>query len=109
MGETPGGVPKISLVSPGGEEVDVVVRAVSVGDPHRAVPISVGVSVAAAAGVEGSVVARVMGERGGEGEGLVIGHASGRMVVDARFEGGKLERAVVYRTARRIMSGWVYW
>lgn len=117
--DTPAGVPKISLVSSppaptgeegdaGGERVDIVVRAVSTGDPHGAVPISVGVSVAAAGGVEGSVVARVMrvGER--RGEGVVVAHPSGRMVVDARFEGGRLERAVVFRTARRIMSGWVY-
>ncbi|KFY93233.1 hypothetical protein V500_03846 [Pseudogymnoascus sp. VKM F-4518 (FW-2643)] len=115
VGETPAGVPKISLVSPPppaatgdgeGERVDIVVRAVSTGDPHGAVPISVGVSVAAAGGVEGSVVARVMGER--RGEGVVVAHPSGGMVVDARFEGGRLERAVVFRTARRIMSGWVY-
>ncbi|OBT90926.1 hypothetical protein VE02_00249 [Pseudogymnoascus sp. 03VT05] len=111
--DTPAGVPKISLVSPpppsppaGEERVGIIVRAVSTGDPHGAVPISVGVSVAAAAGVEGSVVARVMGERGGEG--CVVAHPSGRMVVDARFEGGRLERAVVFRTARRIMKGWVY-
>ncbi|OBT62192.1 hypothetical protein VE03_08349 [Pseudogymnoascus sp. 23342-1-I1] len=108
---TPAGVPKISLVSPPAEEgVDIIVRAVSTGDPHGAVPISVGVSVAAAAGVEGSVVARVMRERkaGEGGEGVVVAHPSGRMVVDARFDGGRLERAVVFRTARRIMSGWVY-
>ncbi|OBT73514.1 hypothetical protein VF21_07224 [Pseudogymnoascus sp. 05NY08] len=112
--ETPAGVPKISLVSPpppsppaGEEGVDIIVRAVSTGDPHGAVPISVGVSIAAAAGVEGSVVERVMrGERGGEG--CVVAHPSGRMVVDARFVGGRLERAVVFRTARRIMRGWVY-
>lgn len=112
---TPAGVPKISLVSPpaptgegedGGD--DIVVRAVSTGDPHGAVPISVGVSVAAAAGVEGSVVARVMMKVERTGEGVVVAHPSGRMVVDARFEGGRLERAVVFRTARRIMSGWVY-
>ncbi|OAF60735.1 hypothetical protein VC83_03483 [Pseudogymnoascus destructans] len=93
--DTPAGVPKISLVSPptgnegerGEGGVDIVVRAVSTGDPHGAVPISVGVSVAAAAGVEGSVVARVM-KGGRRGEGVVVAHPSGRMVVDARFEGG---------------------
>lgn len=110
--ETPAGVPKISLVSPppptGAEGVDIIVRAVSTGDPHGAVPISVGVSIAAAAGVEGSVVARAMGMGVGKGEGVTVAHPSGRMVVDARFEGGRLERAVVFRTARRIMKGWVY-
>lgn len=115
VGDTPAGVPKISLVSPPpptgeGEDggADIVVRAVSTGDPHGAVPISVGVSVAAAAGVEGSVVARAMRKGERTGEGVVVAHPSGRMVVDARFEGGRLERAVVFRTARRIMSGWVY-
>lgn len=124
LASVPGAIPKISMVSsPGamghplisGEvmqptAVDIVVRAVSGGDPHRAVPMTVALALAAAGSVQGSVVAELLGPGRVDGDGLTVGHASGKMLVAAAFDGrGNLEKATVFRTARRLMSGWVYW
>ena len=118
-----GSVPKIAMVSKPSthqilsgetmdkEEVDLVVRAISVGQPHRAVPITVAMAIAAAAKVEGSVV-NLLKEKGksADGKGFTLGHSSGKIVVGANFEGdGSLKDCTVHRTARRLMDGTVYW
>jgi len=118
----PGSIPKIAMVSPSktyrmlsGEtlqesEVDLVVRALSVGQPHRAMPITVAMAIAAAANVEGSVVHEVVSEKRADAEGITLGHSSGRIVVGAEFnEAGQLTQATVFRTARRLMEGTVFW
>ncbi|OJJ36897.1 hypothetical protein ASPWEDRAFT_107002 [Aspergillus wentii DTO 134E9] len=91
------------------EETDVVVRAISTGQPHKALPITAGLALSAAARLEGSVVSECLdGEQGGEE--IRIGHPSGKLVVGARYsETGELERVTVYRTARRLMEGKVFW
>ena len=118
----PGSIPKIVMVSRpvrhellsgeviGEDEVDITVRAISVGQPHRAVPITVAMAVAAAANVEGSMVNELLPRRRVDSEGITLGHSSGRIVVGADFdEDGALMNATVYRTARRLMQGMVYW
>ncbi|KAL2069173.1 hypothetical protein VTL71DRAFT_15511 [Oculimacula yallundae] len=123
IASAPGSIPKIAMVSPPsthkllsggllqGNEVDLVLRALSVGQPHRAVPVTVAMAVAAAANLEGSTVWRNVKE--GEkvdGDGITLGHSSGKILVGAEFdEDGGLVKATVFRTARRIMEGWVYW
>jgi 2-methylaconitate cis-trans-isomerase PrpF len=124
LSSTPGSIPKIAMVSPrtshellSGEtidakSIDLVVRALSVGQPHRAVPITVAMAIAAAAKVEGSTVYGVV-EKGADrvdGAGITLGHSSGKIVVGSTWgEDGGLKEAKVYRTARRLMDGWVYW
>ncbi|KAJ5053799.1 uncharacterized protein L3040_000090 [Drepanopeziza brunnea f. sp. 'multigermtubi'] len=122
LASTPGSIPKIALVSRRsshillsgemieGANVDLVVRALSVGQPHRAVPITVAMAVAAAANLEGSIVRGVLeGERVDQ-SGITVGHPSGKILVGAKFdERGTLKKATVFRTARRLMEGFVYW
>jgi len=117
-----GSVPKIAMVSKptthkilSGEMVsesvvDLVVRAVSVGQPHRAVPITVAMAVAAASKVIGSTVNTIVGATDRvDPEGLTLGHSSGKIVVGANFDdNGLLTYATVYRTARRLMEGIVF-
>ncbi|PGH27898.1 hypothetical protein AJ80_00448 [Polytolypa hystricis UAMH7299] len=118
----PASIPKICFVSPpsthtllSGERIDessidVVVRAISVGQPHRALPITAGLSVSVAAKIPGSVVYECLGHDVLAKEGLVIGHSSGTLVVGAQFDAkGEVERATVFRTARRLMQGEVFW
>ncbi|KAJ9296254.1 hypothetical protein DTO271G3_5395 [Paecilomyces variotii] len=122
--DVPPSIPKICFVSKpkshkliSGEElhessVDVVVRAISTGQPHRALPITSGLSVSAAAKLHGSVLAECLtGDDIGDREELRIGHPSGKLVVGAKYsdDGRKLERATVFRTARRLMEGKVFW
>ncbi|KAH9224850.1 PrpF protein [Leptodontidium sp. 2 PMI_412] len=99
---TPGSIPKIAMVSPptshtllSGEtiqdgEVDLVIRALSVGQPHRAVPITVAMATAAAANLEGSTVWRNVERERVDADGITLGHSSGKILVGATFdeEGG---------------------
>ena len=90
-------------------ELDLVVRFISNTQPHRAIPLTGALCTASAAKVEGSVVQQCL-------KGLVdddmitIGHPSGRIQVNAEVDGkGDIESATVFRTARRIMEGRVFW
>lgn len=118
----PGSVPKICLVSQPGtdtraveqkqtkEKVDLLVRALSVGQPHKAVPITVALAVASAARVSGSTVSQVVGEKRVDETGITLGHASGNLLVGATFDdGGTLRFATVFRTARRLFEGRIFW
>lgn len=121
--DVPPSIPKICIVdTPTGtykdlsgeicqeeEGVDVTVRAISTQQPHKALPITAGLALSAAARLEGTVVNGVVKEP--KGEEITIGHPSGKLVVGAKYEegSGRLERVTVYRTARRLMEGVVYW
>ncbi|RDW65667.1 DUF453 domain protein [Aspergillus mulundensis] len=108
----PGSVPKIGIVSTPerGSGVDLVVRALSVGQPHKAVPITVALALATAARLEGSTVAEVTSAEPVDSSGITIGHASGSILVGATFgDDGRLEFATVFRTARRLFEGRIFW
>lgn len=122
--DVPGSVPKIAMVwkprqftaskqqRPLPEGGDVCVRALSVGQPHKAVPVTVALSLAAAAQLPGTVVHKCRGNVTSKGRagGLEITHPSGSLKVDAEFNAqGKLESAAVFRTARRLMEGTIFW
>ncbi|KAJ0414494.1 PrpF protein [Aspergillus carlsbadensis] len=114
-GEVPGSVPKIGMVSSpkkarDGRTVDLVVRALSVGQPHKAVPITVALALATAARLPGSTVAQVTSSDPVDPAGITIGHASGNILVGATFGAdGGLEFATVFRTARRLFEGRIFW
>ena len=118
---TPSSIPKIAIVSKTkshlllsgetleGHTVDVVLRALSVGQPHRAVPITVAMAAAAAANLEGSLVHSNVSKNRVDADGITIGHSSGKIMMGAKFdEEGYLTDATVFRTARRLMDGTVY-
>ena len=113
-------VPKVALVSgpraaktlSGGSmaaaDMDVTVRMLSMGQPHRAVPLTGSLCLAVAARIEGSVVNRAARPTAAPGDDIRIAQPSGLTVVAAevRDEGGWVaDSAVVYRTARRLMEG----
>lgn len=88
---------------------DIAVRMISVGQPHRAVPITGAICLAVAARVPGSIPHRFCAARKGS---IRIGHASGTTVVDAEVAttpGGTPEARLgaVYRSARRLFEGQV--
>lgn len=119
---TPGSIPKIAIVSApvahtllsgdqgDGNTVDLIVRALSVGQPHRAIPITVAMACAAAAQIEGSVVHHCVSVNKINRSGITLGHSSGKILVGSTFDSaGHLTEAKVFRTARRLMDGTVYW
>jgi 2-methylaconitate cis-trans-isomerase PrpF len=118
----PGSIPKIAMVSrPKAHtllsgrtieenKMDLVVRALSVGQPHRACPITVAMSIAAAANIEGSTVQGKVSSERVDSDGITLGHPTGKIMVGAKFdEKGHLLQADVFRTARRLMDGFVYY
>ncbi|KAF7517708.1 hypothetical protein G7054_g13720 [Neopestalotiopsis clavispora] len=106
----PGSVPKIAMVSPYQKANEqLLVRAMSVGQPHRAIPVTVALAVAAAAKLPGSTVAGCLVQHADK-TGLTIQHASGSMDVGAKYNAnGVIEVASVFRTARRLMDGRIFW
>lgn len=113
------GIPKVAMVSQlkagrtiSGRELtssdaDLSVRMISVGQPHRAVPITGAICLAVAARIPGSLPAAISQASGP----IRIAHPSGVTLVDARVsqEGGVLraDYGAVYRTARRLFEGQV--
>ena len=112
-------IPKVAMLAPPRDaplisgkilaagESDILVRMISVGQPHRAVPITGSICLAVAARVPGSLAHRLCA--GGVGP-LRIGHASGTTVVDAVVEiapdgTAHADHGAVFRTARRLFEG----
>ena len=88
-------------------ESDILVRMISVGQPHRAVPITGAICLAVASRVSGTIARQLCASAEGP---IRIGHASGTTVVDAVVATKDNEEPValngaVYRTARRLFEG----
>ena len=122
-------IPKVAMVAPAreartlagerlaAEDADVTVRMISIGQPHRAVPLTGAMCLAVASRIEGTVVNQIARPSGSPDDPVRIAQPSGLTVVGAavRREGDRegrmdwfAERATVYRTARRLMEGWVF-
>jgi 2-methylaconitate cis-trans-isomerase PrpF len=132
-------VPKIAFVAApaaytaldgaryGAGDFDVLGRAISMGNCHRAFPLTVAMCLAVAARIPGSVVHECLGDGAGplldqatreasragatRSTDVRLGHPSGVLPIAARVDtsGGepRAETVTVYRTARRLMEGFV--
>lgn len=93
-----------------GEDIGLVARILSMGALHHAYTGTGAVALAVAAALPGSLVAQTM--RGGPSDRVRIGHASGTLTAGAevRQHGPDwlVSRAVMSRSARRLMSGIVH-
>ncbi|WP_447555883.1 2-methylaconitate cis-trans isomerase PrpF [Vreelandella sp. EE22] len=89
------------------EEIDLVVRALSMGKLHHAMMGTAAVAIAAAAAIKGTLVNSAAG--GGERDAVTFGHPSGVLHVGARaslVEGRwQIDRALMSRSARVLMKG----
>ncbi|MDT0683348.1 PrpF domain-containing protein [Roseicyclus sp. F158] len=87
---------------------DIGVRMISIGNPHRAVPLTGGLCLGVAARLPGSLPARIARQREAS---LRIGHPSGLLEVDAEIEDRDgtphAVHGAVIRTARRLFEGHV--
>ena len=96
-------MPLVAMVSPGGKDADIQVRMVSMGQPHRATPITGAVCLALACRIPGSLPHRLCSASDGP---LRIAHPSGVTMVDAALNtAGDAVYGAVYRTARRLFEG----
>lgn len=122
MGIGPGpAVPKIAVVAPPAEfraldgrtvqatQLDVLARVISMERCHRAFALTSGMCLAVAARIEGTVVREAV-SASPPGD-VRLGHPSGILSIDAAVErrGGTwwARQVTVYRTARRLMEGFV--
>jgi len=113
--------PKIAFVAPpaayasssgkliGVDDVDVLVRALSMGKLHHAMMATCAVAIATAASVPGTLVNLAAG--GGAREAVRFGHPSGTLKVGAKAElvngSWTVTKAIMSRSARVLMEGWV--
>jgi probable AcnD-accessory protein PrpF len=111
--------PKIAFVAPPADhmtssgkavaagEIDLLVRALSMGRLHHAMMGTAAVAIGAAAAVPGTLVNLAAG--GGERQSVRFGHPSGTLTVGAeakQVEGvWTVAKAVMSRSARRLMEG----
>jgi 2-methylaconitate isomerase len=90
------------------EEVDIVARMISVGQPHRAVPITGALCLAVACRLPGSV-AHDLARPADPAAPVRIAHPSGSILVAAAVtqegDAWRVPSATVFRTARRLFQG----
>jgi hypothetical protein len=90
-------------------DVDVLVRALSMGKLHHAMMATCAVAIATAASVPGTLVNLAAG--GGAREAVRFGHPSGTLRVGALAEQREgqwtVTKAIMSRSARVLMEGWV--
>ncbi|MFM4896561.1 2-methylaconitate cis-trans isomerase PrpF [Aeromonas caviae] len=113
--------PKIAFIAPAKDyrtasgkeiiagEIDLLVRALSMGKLHHAMMGTCAVAIGTAAAIPGTLVNLAAG--GGEREAVRFGHPSGTLRVGAQAEqvAGQwtVTKAVMSRSARILMEGWV--
>ncbi|MCY9819066.1 PrpF domain-containing protein, partial [Vibrio alginolyticus] len=90
-------------------DIDVLVRALSMGKLHHAMMGTAAVAIASAACVPGTLVNFAAG--GGEKESVTFGHPSGTLKVGAQAkqteQGWVVQKAIMSRSARILMEGFV--
>lgn len=120
-GEVPS-IPKVAIVAPPqdarllsgsvlrGADASIMVRMLSMEQPHRAVPITGSICLAIAARIPGSIPAAACATPDGP---LTISHPSGSTLVEAEVTiRDGVPHALsgsVYRTARKLFSGSVHY
>lgn len=102
-------VPKIVLLfsETRADDVDIRCLALSMGQAHKAVPLTLALCLGAASQLPGTIPAELIGGRAKES--VVIGHPSGKVDIGATFDKGKIVSANLRRTARVLMKGEVFY
>jgi 2-methylaconitate cis-trans-isomerase PrpF len=94
-----------------GGDIDLGVRVISSGQPHRALPLTISLCTAVAARIGGTVVAEALSQSA-QHEALRLGMPSGVLTVGAEVaqENGSwvTYAGSFYRTARRLFDGRVW-
>jgi probable AcnD-accessory protein PrpF len=114
--------PKIAMVSRpqpytassgkaiGADDIDVTIRMLSMGKLHHAVTGTGAIATAVAAAIDGTLV-NAARRRDADPLRTRVGHPSGSIAVGAEVsrdgDEWKVARAIMSRSARRLMEGWV--
>ncbi|PCJ40151.1 MAG: 2-methylaconitate cis-trans isomerase PrpF [SAR86 cluster bacterium] len=91
------------------DDIDLNVRALSMGKLHHAMMGTAAVAIGAAAAIPGTLVNLAAG--GGEREAVTFGHPSGRLRVGSQASQSngdwRINKISMSRSARVLMEGWV--
>ncbi|OAA44804.1 DUF453 domain-containing protein [Metarhizium rileyi] len=107
-------VPKIVLLFPGRDTphgVDIRCVAMSMGQAHKSVPLTLALCLGASARIPGTIAAGLVAARPGgiKEDSVTIAHPSGKLDVGTEMKDGMILSAKLLRTARVLMKGDVYY
>jgi 4-oxalomesaconate tautomerase len=100
-------VPKTTLVAAPRDGGAICTRTFIPVKPHPSIGVLGGVSVVTALLLDGAV-GRELLEAPAEGEPVEIEHPSGKLAVAIEFDGSRVRRSTVIRTARKLFDGTVF-
>lgn len=112
-------IPKVAIISKAQDYIDIdgnkvekasmsiCCRGISVGNIHRAYPMTVAIATGAASKIEGTIV-NELSNPFKEANIVKIGHASGVTNVLIEVKGEQVIKGGVTRTARKIMEGYIF-
>jgi len=106
-------VPKIVLIfppsqKPSNPQVNIRCLALSMGQAHKAVPLTLALCLGAAVRLPGTIPNELAQHDGNE-DLISIGHPSGRLEVGTTLRSGNIISAELHRTARVLMKGDVFY
>ncbi len=94
------------------EDIDMRSTIWAARQVHKAYAVTGTICTGAAAMIEGTIVNEVLSERAKQTGTIWIGHPAGRIDVEVEVQKEEndlvLKKAALFRTARRIMEGYVY-
>ena len=88
-------------------DIDLTARVISMGKPHKALPLTVGMCLAAAAKTTNTLPNIISRFTHGMNDNIRIGHPAGIFSSQVKQSGQVLESINVVRTQRRLMEGFV--
>lgn len=95
----------------GSEKIDICARMMSMGILHKAYPITGAICTAGAVRIPGTIPNKILSNIIRKSGDIRLGHPTGSLSVNPviSFQNNKpiYEKATVYRTARRLMDGYV--
>ncbi|KAM7201013.1 PrpF protein [Naviculisporaceae sp. PSN 640] len=106
-------VPKIVLIFPssstlGDPDLNIRCLALSMGQAHKAVPLTLALCLGAAVHIPGTIP-NLLATGNGQRDSVVIGHPTGRLEVGTTMQNGDILSAELHRTARVLMKGEVFY
>lgn len=94
------------------EEINIIARIMSMGTLHKSFAVTGAICTAGAARIEGTILHTILDKNHFEAKEIRIGHPGGIIPVGAEVNkkdnSYEFKEAVVGRTARRLMDGYVY-
>lgn len=99
-------IPKIVLLfPPTTDNIDITCQALSMGQAHKAVPVTLALNLGVACKMEGTIPFQLSEHH--HRSNTTIGHPSGTLEVGAAIENGRIKSANLIRTSRCLMDGYV--